>query len=256
MNSLDDVLRGEQTNEATANAAADTVEANHTGETQQTDAAAGESQTAAPEAGNDAPPASEHDKLVPLKALEEERKGRQDWKEKAIRFEEELKHLRAQKEQPPAQETSQQQHQPVEMDYQTALINERLNTSEMLLRSKHDDVDEKLAVFQAEAAKNPALGAELLKQRHPYEWMYQQATRMQALASIGDDPVAYREKMRAELLAELQGQQQTQTAETVQQPTQAAAPVLPKSLATSRSAGPRSAATWTGPTALNDILKR
>lgn len=254
MSTLDDVLRGETTDDATANAAADTGEANHTGETQQTDAAAGESQTAAPEAGNDAPPASEHDKQVPLKALEEERKSRQDWKEKAIRFEEELKHLRAQKEQPQQQQSTQQgQQQP--MSPEMVLLNERFNISELMAREKYTDLDDKIAVFEKAAAENPALGVELTKQKHPYDWMYKHATKLQALAEIGDDPTAYEQKLRDKIMAELQASQQ-QTAEAAPVQTQAAAPVLPKTLATSRSAGPRSAPTWTGPTALNDILKR
>lgn len=254
MSSLDDVLRGEVTDDATANAAADPVEANHTGETQQTDAAAGESQTSAPEAGNDAPPASEHDKQVPLKALEEERKSRQDWKEKAIRFEEELKHLRAQQSQPQQQQPTQQsQQQP--MSPEMAMLNERFNISEMMAREKYADLDEKMEVFQKAAAENPALGAELAKQKHPYDWMYKHATKLQALAEIGDDPTAYEQKLREKIMAELQASQQT-TAEAAPVQTQAAAPVLPKTLATSRSAGPRSAPTWTGPTPLNDVIRR
>lgn len=254
MSSLDDVLRGETTDDATANAAADTGEANHTGETQQTDAAAGEGQTAASEAGNDAPPASEHDKQVPLKALEEERKSRQDWKEKAIRFEEELKHTRAQMEQAQRQQPTQQQGQQQPMSPEMAMLNERFNISEMMAREKYADLDDKMEVFQKAAAENPALGAELAKQKHPYDWMYKHATKLQALAEIGDDPTAYEQKLRDKIMAELQASQQT--AETAPVQTQAAAPVLPKTLATSRSAGPRSAPTWTGPTALNDILKR
>lgn len=250
MSSLDDVLRGEVTDDASANAAAEPVETNHTGETQPTDAAAGESQAANPEAGNDAPPASEQEKHVPLSALEAERKGRQDWKEKAIRFEEELKHLRAQQSQPQAQ---QQPSQPQSMTPEMALLNERFNISEMMAREKYADLDEKMEVFQKAAAENPALGAELAKQKHPYEWMYKHATKLQALAEIGDDPTAYEQKLRDKIMAEIQASQQT--TET-QQPATQAAPVLPKSLATSRSAGPRSAPTWTGPTALNDILKR
>lgn len=249
MNSLDNVLRGEVTDDATANAAAEPVETNHTGETQQTDAAAGESQAAAPEAGNDASPASEQEKHVPLSALEAERKGRQDWKEKAIRFEEELKHLRAQQSQPQAQQPSQQQPMTPEL----ALLNERFNVSELLAREKYADLDEKMEVFQKAASENPALGAELAKQKHPYEWMYKHATKLQALAEIGDDPTAYEQKLRDKIMAEIQA---SQPAEPQQPATQPAAPVLPKTLATTRSAGPRSAPTWTGPTSLNDILKR
>jgi hypothetical protein len=237
--------------EQTQTAEASSGEASHAGEQQTLTGAAEGAATDATATG--ATPAPESGTTVPLKALEEERKNRQDWKEKAIRFEEELKHLRAQ-----PQQTQGQQQQPVEMDFDMRLLNERLNTSEMLLREKHEDVDDKLKVFQEAASKNPALGAELLQQRHPYEWMYKQAQRIQAMNEIGEDPAAYRERVRAEIEAELKG---AQAATSEQQPAAAAAqvaakPAIPASLATARSAAPRTAPVWTGPTALNDILKR
>ncbi|KVX62462.1 hypothetical protein WT33_14135 [Burkholderia stagnalis] len=194
--------------------------------------------------------------MVPLKALEEERKGRQDWKEKAIRFEEELKHLRAsQGQQQPAQQ--QQQERPAPLTYEGALLNERMNMSEMMVRQQHGDaaVDSALEVFQKAVQENPALGAQLAQQRHPWQFMLDQAKRMQAMQEIGSDPAAYRQKLRDEILAELQ----QQGAAPAAQPAAAAAPaapVIPRSLATARSAAPRSAQAWTGPTALTDILKR
>jgi hypothetical protein len=249
MESLENVLRGESSDVNTAVAATDNTQVQRTGETQEAPQPAAEGEVAHQQPANGAPPASEQDKLVPLKALEEERKGRQDWKEKAIRFEEELKHLRA----GGGQQGQQQQEQSSPLTFEQALLNERMNVSEMMLRNQHQDVDDKLAVFQAEVAKNPALGAELAKQRHPWEWMYKQAQRIQALNDIGDDPTAYEAKLRDKIMAEIQGQQQQQTPAAAT--AQAAAPVLPKSLATARSAGPRSAPAWTGPTPLNDILK-
>jgi hypothetical protein len=238
--------------EQTQTAEASSGEASHAGEQQTQTGAAEGAATDANATG--ATPAPESGTTVPLKALEEERKNRQDWKEKAIRFEEELKHLRAQPQQPQGQ----QQQAPVEMDFDMRLLNERLNTSEMLLRAKHEDVDDKLKVFQEAATKNPALGAELLQQRHPYEWMYKQAQRIQAMNEIGEDPAAYRERVRAEIEAELKG---AQAAAPEQQPAAVAAqvavkPTIPQSLATARSAAPRTAQAWTGPTSLNDILKR
>ncbi|WP_124485574.1 MULTISPECIES: hypothetical protein [unclassified Burkholderia] len=230
------------------------VEAPHTGE--QTDLTppadgAGVGGAAAP---TDAPPASEPGQMVPLKALEEERKGRQDWKEKAIRFEEELKHLRAQGQQPP-----QQQQQPVSLTYEQGLLNERMNMSEMMVRQQHgdSDVDSALEIFQKAVQENPALGAQLAQQRHPWQFMFDQAKRIQAMQEIGSDPAAYRQKLRDEILAELQQQGAAPSAPASAAPAPAApaAPVIPRSLATARSSAPRSAPVWTGPTSLNDILK-
>lgn len=205
----------------------------------------------------DAPPASEPGQMVPLKALEEERKGRQDWKEKAIRFEEELKHLRAsQGQQQPSQQ--QQQPAPTTLTYESALLNERMNMSEMMVRQQHgdDDVDKALEVFQKAVQENPALGAQLAQQRHPWQFMFDQAKRIQAMSEIGSDPAAYRQRLRDEILAELQQQGAAPAAQAAAATAAPTAPVIPKSLATARSAAPRTAPVWTGPTSLTDILKR
>lgn len=77
--------------------------------------------------------------------------------------------------------------------------------------------------------------------------------RSQAQAEIGD-PVAFKEKLRAEILAELQagnGQQQQQA-----QPGTAAATVMPTDLAGTRNVGARSGPAWSGPASLNDIFDR
>lgn len=256
MNSLDDVLRGEATERVDEpNGAADPNEAEHTGEAQQETQPAAEGEAAEQQpAGEDAPPASEPNKQVPLKALEEERKNRQDWKEKAIRFEEELKHLRAQQSQ--AQTQQQPSQQQMEMTPEMLVLNERMNNSEDRVREKYgsEDVDAKLAVFERAVQENPALRQELMNQRHPWQWMYSHAQKLQALADIGDDPTAYEQKLRAKWEAEMKESQQQQEP-TQQSQTQPAA-ALPRSLANNRSAAPRSAPVWSGPTSLNDVIRR
>ncbi|CAG9255967.1 hypothetical protein [Paraburkholderia caribensis] len=244
-------------------AATSGTEATTTGEQQTQTTPADGAATVADATG--ATPAPESGTMVPLKALEEERKGRQDWKEKAIRLEEELKHVRTQTQQAPAQQTTQATtqttQQPQQLTYEQALLNERMNMSEVMVRQQHTDVDDMLTIFQKAAAENPALGAQLAQQRHPWQWMYEQAKRITAMEEIGSDPVAYRERIKAELKAEMEAG--AQTAQTDQQATQqpaqqtpaaAAKPVIPQSLASARSAAPRTATTWTGPTPLNDIL--
>jgi hypothetical protein len=205
-----------------------------------------------PAAAPGATPAPEPATMVPLKALEEERKGRQDWKEKAIRAEAALDALRTQ--QPQAQQPQSQQ-QPQQLSPELMLLNERMNMSEIMVRQQHQDVDDMLAVFQKAAESNPTLRAQLAGERHPWQFMYDTAKRMKAMEEIGSDPEAYKAKVREQLLAEMQAQN-AQTTPTAQP----AAPVVqPKhaiqpSLASARSAAPRTATAWTGPTSLNDIL--
>jgi len=70
--------------------------------------------------------------------------------------------------------------------------------------------------------------------------------RQKAAAEIGDDPAAYRERLRAELLAELQ-----------QQPGGGApqAPVMPSNLAGARNVGTRAGPKWAGPQPITSIFK-
>lgn len=206
------------------------------------------------EAGGATPaPQDDGTKLVPVAALEAERKGRQDWKEKAIRAEAALEELRKQQSQP---SSTTQQDQPTQWTPEVALLNERMNMSEIMVRQQHQDVDEMVEVFKKAAEQNPALGTQLAQQRHPWQWMYDQAKRMKAMEEIGADPAAYKQRLRDELLAELKNEQASATPAAAAAPVavSAPAPVIPKTLATARSSAPRSAPAWTGPTPLNDIL--
>lgn len=240
---LDQVLNGTDDGEPSMPAAAPATEVNNApvepkGETAaeptQGDVATGE------------PPAPAHEKSVPLSALEAERKQRQDWKEKAIRLEEQLKAAQA----PQGQQAAPQQQGPIPVE--DALINERLNMSEMMLRQTHVDVDEKIDRFKQELDRNPSLVAELRRQVHPYKWAYEYASRLQLMDEIGNDPNAYREKLKEQVKAELAQQQPAPSDPLAAAP---APPRIPQSLATANSVGARSAPAWTGPTPLANILK-
>ena len=188
--------------------------------------------------GEGAPAAPQtQEQHVPLAALEAERKGRQDWKEKAIRYEEELKQLR----QP------QQHYQPQQVDplqsMQQQIVNERFNTSEMLVKQAHADADQVVEVFMEAAKANPALALALQQQRHPWDYAYKEGKRLAMLKEVGDDPAAYRAKVEAEVRAQLQSQAPAQPQFNV-----------PASLNGARSTAPRNAPGWTGPTAMTDIL--
>lgn len=195
------------------------------------------------------PPGDEHDKHVPLAALEAVRKEKTDWKEKAIRAEAELNAFREQ-QQRTQQPQEQQPIDPLEFAQHLAL-NERLNMSEMLARKEHADMDEMLGVFEQAVKQNPALGAELKKQTHPWEWVYQQGKKFKLMQEMGDDPEAYRKRLEDEIRAKLTAEATPPAQPAVQTP-----PVqIPQSLAGERSAGARSAPTWSGPSPLESILK-
>lgn len=72
---------------------------------------------------------------------------------------------------------------------------------EMLMESKPDYV-EKETLFIALAKEDPSLVVKLRNAPNPAKFAYETATKHKALEEIGD-PVAYREKVKAELIAEL-----------------------------------------------------
>lgn len=174
---------------------------------------------------------------VPLSALEAERKTRQDWKERAVKAETELEHARRQPQQPP------QQLDPLQV-VQQQIINERFNTSEMLVKQKHEDADDVVKVFMDAARANPALAAQLQVQQHPWQFAYNEGKRLQMVAEMGSDPGAYRAKIEAEIRAKIQSESGGQPQVN-----------LPASLNGARSVAPRSAPAWTGPTPINDLFK-
>lgn len=202
-----------------------------------------------------APPAAEPDPPhVPIAALKDERAKRQQIEAELTAMKARLAEIEKATPQQPRPEP-QPLPDPVKdpAGYRAAIaeevLNERFNMSEMMARRDYPDLDEKLATFQAAAEADPALAHKLRSQPHPWDWMYQEAKRIQARNEIGDDPVAFRERVRAELMAELQGKPP------------AAAPVppdatpLPTSLAAARSVGARTVKESTGPTPLNEIVR-
>lgn len=190
---------------------------------------------------------------VPRKALEDERKKRQELERRMKEFEEKF----AQPARPPVPQQPQPQVQipdPVMeperyaafviQTTQTQYLNRELNRSEKRARRTHGDevVD---AAFKLAAAKGEA--AKFIHEDDAYDAMVDWYKKQTALEEIGD-PVSYREKLRAELLAELQGQQQQAQKPRAQ---------VPKSLATATNAQPRDKAgrfANEGPTPLEDII--
>jgi len=80
-----------------------------------------------------------------------------------------------------------------------------LNMSQAQCMQRHDDFGDKYEVFKSMAQANPALVNSMLSQHDPAEWAYSQASNKISMDEIGNDPVAYKEKMKAEILAELKG---------------------------------------------------
>lgn len=193
-----------------------------------------------PAADGGTPTPQDTEKHVPLAALEAERGQRKDWKEKALRYEGELKALREQQHRPA------DQAQPQEIDpIQASVMRAEslfLDQSERLAVKEHgkETVEKAFEKYQAEAQRNPALAYQMRNASDPYGEIVKWSKQRELMDEIGTDPSAYRAKLEAEIRASLQPR-----------PPEA---VIPASLAGVRSAGSRGT-TWTGPPPLDSILQ-
>lgn len=188
-------------------------------------------------------PTAEEPQHVPLAALKAEREKRQA-------LERELEAARARPaDQPKPIPNPAEDPQGYHAAIREELLIQRVEMSEALVRSQFQDVDEKFATFRKHSASNPVLVQQVLADPNPWLRMYREAEKMAALDEIGPDPKAYRDRLKAEILAELKGQQQIESKPSHPTP-------LPTSLASVRSAGSRTQpAGFTGPTPLDEIVR-
>jgi hypothetical protein len=171
------------------------------------------------------------------------------------RREKEAKDLRRELDQLKSQFEPQQQYiHPEDQGYdpytytnealQQAKFELRVERSEEKLRDKHgDDVFEDVDLW---LRSRPDLIQAFQAKRDPYAEAYKHFQQERVAAEIGNDPAAYRERLRAELMAEMN------TSQGGQVPTQART-LLPPNASAQRSAGfvQRGKA---GPTPLSQIL--
>lgn len=198
---------------------------------------------------------------VPRQALEDERKKRQELERQVAEFKQRMTAPQ------PTQQPHPQVQQPEIPDpyleperfaaYQAYQVQERLFAqsvvmSQRIMRQQHADYDDAEKEFVAAVEADPMLASKLLSHPFPAEFAYQEGKRLKALKEIGDDPASFRERVRQEILAEMQGS----GAQAPAQAQPARAPV-PKSLASAQTGGPaRDARTgrFAGPASLEDIL--
>ena len=228
--------------------------------------------------GDDAaPPAADVDEnMVKASVLKEVRAQKNDWKGKAIRSEGEIAALRRQLEEatkaPAPQATPQQQAGPalpdpfldpegyaaeVERRAELRAMNTRWLDQEETAKDKFgEEVVEAAFAALSEAAKSdPSLAVKVRGARNPWVEIVNWHKKQQAQAEIGDDPAAFRERIREEerkkLLAEQNGESPTPSNPSAPAPLR-----IPQSLASTPSAAGRSSMPFTGPDKLGDIFDR
>ena len=219
--------------------------------------------TTAPEPDDDAEPgeAEPGQPVVPRRAYETERQKRQNWVERASKAEAErdmlAKQLEEARKAPPPVSTPPPALEPIDpardpegytRRVRGVVLNERLNTSEMMALDKHgkDVVERETEYFKKRTEADPRLWNELYAKPHPYQWMIDSNATARLHEEIGTDPAAYEAKLRAKWEQE----------RGAGPPPISPAAGLPPSLANARSAAPRGTNGFAGPMSMDDILRR
>jgi len=151
-------------------------------------------------------------RFVPISALLDERDKRQAETRKREELEQQLQRYQQpqQPEQVPTDPSGIIQYALAEQ--QRIAFNERLNTSELMARQSHGEetVSEAQQAFLSAVQQNPMLQQQLQGQIHPYDFVVKWHKQHKLMSEIGQDPEAWRkseaEKIRQQVLAELQGQ--------------------------------------------------
>lgn len=94
----------------------------------------------------------------------------------------------------------------------------------------------------------------IMSSPHPYAALVQWHKQQSVLKEVGEDPAAYRERVKAELLEELRAQPGYQLPQPPPSPG-AALQNLPSNFAGARNAGTRTVPQFQGPTPLSQIFK-
>ena len=178
---------------------------------------------------------------VPRKALEDERRKRQDLERRLAELtsaatpqtsqpQNQQQQPRQQRQVPPRPDPWTDPEGAAAYDqamFQHQLFETRVITSVELMRTIKPDFDEVEKFFIEEAQRNPWLEQQLVIHPMPAKFAYEQGRRIKLMREIGDDPDAYERGLREKWEAELEGRQQA--------PPQARAPSAPKSLANTAS---------------------
>lgn len=229
-----------------------------------------------PQEGGDAPEPERQPGTVPRQALEAERRKRQerdDRIEELLRQNAEIMSRQMQAQQPSAP--------VVEPPKAPVFWEDPEAAADYRARQLVDPVRQEFANYKLQMSKQMNVqahgqetvdaavqGVMQLKQSNPAEFQRLEALaersfdpvgdlvrwhkQQRTLQEVGEDPAAYKARLRAEILAEMQAESGAEPSE--QQP--AAKPPLPTSFASQRSGAPRGGTGFSGPRPLSEIMGR
>jgi hypothetical protein len=211
---------------------------------------------------DDAPP------QAPVAAVTAERAKRQDAEQRLAQMEAELRELRRERAAPkqptepeappdwfanPDDAFRHRVREAVDPIQSSLMFNARLIAEQV---NGADNVAKAVEEFDAAVAAgkvDPGERQRIMTSPNPFHDAVHWHKRQQTLAEVGEDPEAYRARIKAEILAELKAEEGKKP--VAAKPAEAA-PELPSNLAGARNVGTRSGPAWGGPSTLKDIFDR
>ena len=191
------------------------------------------------------------DKLPPetFKAVKEEREKRQLLERELEALKSQFQQATQQPPEPPPSVWEDEQAYGghiVDVAVTQAETRSRVRMSEMLMRQAEPEFEELKNTYLELERSNPSLIPQVMGDPHPWNKAIQIAKNHRAMQDLGAvDVTDLREKLKAELLAELQQG-------TTSLPGK---PSIPVSLSGERSVASRTGPEWSGPTPLSSLLR-
>ena len=186
-----------------------------------------------------------------LRGLEEERRKRQD-------LERQLNEIRSAKQEKPEDKKSfwddpeghlKSFEQGLEQKLTQREVATKLQTSEVIARSRYTDFDEKVEIFASLMRETPALHSQMVSASDPAEFVYRTAARTKMLQEAGSID-ELRSKIEKETRAKLEAEFKAKQDDLDKQRS-----ALTGSLSDVKGASTQQRPVFSGPTPLGDILK-
>jgi len=177
--------------------------------------------------------AAPQDKTVPLGALKDERRKRQEAESERQELQKQVAFLQGQfqafqSQQPSHQQDLEAKADKIRDDYYTDpvgtvekiieervgkvsadRVQDRINLSEALVKRQYDDYDDVVGVFVDAAKNNPALAVQMRDDVNPALFAYEYGKKIRDVSQYSTID-EMREKLRAEVMAELEAKQKSQ----------------------------------------------
>jgi hypothetical protein len=185
-----------------------------------------------------------------LRGLEEERRKRQELERRLADYEKE-------KTSPTEKKTFWDDPEGALKNFEQGLeqkltqreMNTKLQTSEVIARSRYQDFDEKVEIFASLMKDTPALGSQMVSAPDPAEFVYNTAKKHKMLQEAGSID-SLREKIEKETRAKIEAEYKAKQEEIDKQRA-----ALTGSLSEVRGGSTQQKPVYSGPTSLDDILK-